>query len=103
MTKRKMISAINSVFDVLGLSSPLMINAKLLYSQACRSKLDGMRKYQRISTKNGTNGLKTWKKSKAVTVPRSAANGGEDTNLVIHGFSDASKVAVCAVVYLVET
>ena len=103
MTKRKMISAINSVFDVLGLSSPLMINAKLLYSQACRSKLRWDEKVPEDINKKWNKWIENLEKIKAVTVPRSAVNGGEDTNLVIHGFSDASKVAVCAAVYLVET
>ena len=91
------------MFYILGLSSPLMINAKLLYSQACRNKLRWDEKVPEDINKKWNKWIENLEKIKAVTVLRSAVNGGEDTNLVIHGFSDASKVAVCAAVYLVET
>ena len=38
LTKRKMIAVINSVYDVLGWSSPVMIVAKLLFSRVCQLK-----------------------------------------------------------------
>ena len=41
-------------------------------------------------------------KIKTVSIPRSIV-GDNNTKLAIHGFSDASKVAVCAAVYLVGT
>ena len=39
ITKRKMLSAINSVFDLLGFSAPVLITGKLSYSQLCLLKL----------------------------------------------------------------
>ena len=38
LTKRKMITAINSVYDALGWSSPVMITAKLLFGEVCLLK-----------------------------------------------------------------
>ncbi|XP_068680742.1 uncharacterized protein [Montipora foliosa] len=35
LTKGKMISAINSIYDVLGWSSPIAITAKLIFSEVC--------------------------------------------------------------------
>ena len=39
LTKRKMISTINSIYNVLGLGSPVTITAKLLFSEVCPLKL----------------------------------------------------------------
>jgi len=39
LTKRKIISAINSIYDVLGWSSPVTITAKLIFSEVCLLKL----------------------------------------------------------------
>ena len=39
MTKRKMLSTVNCVFDILGLASPVIISGKILYSQVCLKKL----------------------------------------------------------------
>ena len=39
LTKRKMLSVINGVFNPLGLASAVIITAKLLYSQVCKEKL----------------------------------------------------------------
>ena len=35
LTKRKVLSAINLVYDVLGWSSPFMVSAKLIFSEIC--------------------------------------------------------------------
>ena len=38
LTKRKMLSAINSVKDILGFSSPVMITGKIIFSETCFRK-----------------------------------------------------------------
>ena len=40
LTKKKMISTLNSIYDVLGLSAPVTITAKLIFSEVCHLKLD---------------------------------------------------------------
>ena len=102
LTTRKMISTINSVFDVLGISSPLMITGKLLYSQACLNKLRWDEEVPEDISKMWNKWIEDLEKIKTVTIPRSVV-GGNNTKLAIHGFSDASKVTACAVVYLVGT
>ena len=102
LTKRKMIPAINSVFDVLGISSPLMITGKLLHSQACLNKLRWDEEVPKDISKMWNKWIEDLEKIKTVTIPRSVV-GGNNTKLAIHGFLDASKVAVCTAVYLVGT
>ena len=97
-----MIAAINSVFDVLGISSPLMITGKLLYSQACLNKLRWDEEVPEDISKMWNKWVEDLEKIKTVTVPRSVV-GGNNTKLASHRFSDASKVAACAAVYLVGT
>ena len=97
-----MIAAINGVFDVLGISSPLMITGKLLHSQACRNKLRWDEEVPEDISKMWNKWIEDLEKIKTVTIPRSVV-GGNNTKLATNGFSDASEVAVCAAVYLVGT
>ena len=39
LTKRKMLSAINGAFDLLGIAAPVIITGKILYSEECLGKL----------------------------------------------------------------
>ena len=39
LTKRKMLSAINGVYDLLGLAAPVTIMGKIRYSDVCLRKL----------------------------------------------------------------
>lgn len=39
LTKRKMLSAINDVFELLRIAAPVIITGKILYSEACLGKL----------------------------------------------------------------
>lgn len=43
LTKRKMLTAINSIFDLLGIAAPIVMVGKILYSKVCP-----MKKYQKI-------------------------------------------------------
>ena len=54
ITKRKILSAINSVFDLLGFSAPVLITGKILYSQLCLLKLG----WDQQIRKNGKTGSK---------------------------------------------
>ena len=39
LTKRKMLSAVNGVHDLLGVAAPVVITAKILYSETCLGQL----------------------------------------------------------------
>ena len=83
MTKRKMLSAINSFFELLGIGAPVVIVGKILHSEVCL-----MKKFQMTY---GDHEL-----------PRSVVGVGL-TRVILHGFSDASKLAVSVAVYAVTT
>lgn len=100
LTKRKMISAINSIYDVLGWCSPVTIKAKMIFSEVCLLKLhwdeavpdEILKKW-----KAWVNGLK---KALTVSVPRCVSTA-HSSHFEVNGFADASKVAVCATIYIV--
>ncbi len=101
ITKRKMVAAINSVYDILGWSSPVMIIVKVLFSNVCLLKLH----WDEILPLDIEQSWWCWinglRRQSFITVPRSIATQG-GSEFEIHGFSDASKTAVCAAIYTVE-
>ena len=100
LTKRKMLSVINSVFDPLGLASPVIITAKLLYSRVCKEKLAWDEEIKSEISALWKNWIKKLTKCPSLRVPRSVIQG-EVTHITLHGFADASKLAVAACVYMV--
>jgi len=102
VTKRTIISTINYVFDVLGLVSPVLIIAKLLFSQACLLKLSWDEEVPSELLNQWTKWIRELKKHMCLSVPRCCIFQSKDRRCTyIHGFSDASKQAVSAVVYVV--
>ena len=100
LTKRKVISALNSVFDVLGISSPVMITGKLLYSEICLKKLRWDEKLPPDIEKKWKKWIQTVGRISSLTIPRCVIEN--NTEIKLHGFSDASKSAICAVIYIVS-
>eukprot|EP00794_Sanderia_malayensis_P001891 gene1891-2146_t len=101
LTKRGMVSTINSVYDILGWASPIVIVAKLLFSQVCKLKL----RWDEEVPKNIADKWKAWIRSSTIDqpipVPRAVITR-RNHKIELHGFSDASKEAVCATIYVVE-
>ena len=101
ITKRKMVAAINSVFDILAWSSPVMIIMKVMFSNVCLLKLH----WDEILPPDIVQSWGCWinglRRQSFITVPRSIVTQG-GSEFEIHGFSDASKKAVCAAIYTVE-
>ena len=99
LTKRKMLSAINSVFDPLGIVSPVMITGKILYSMTCLKKLSWDEAIPEEIQKPWNKWMKSIESRNSVIIPRSVAHG-KASAIVLHGFSDASKSAISAAVYV---
>ena len=97
LTKRKMLSAINSIFDLLGIAAPVVIVGKILYSEVCLRKLRWDEEVPVDIQKPWTKWLNGIKECPHISIPRSVVGVGL-TRVVLHGFSDASKLAVSVAV-----
>ena len=102
-TKRSILSTLASLFDPLGLISPIGVSGKVLFQELCKDKLgwdDPIPEEKSIK-------WKAWQQDlgyvKSIVLPRCIYEGceGEVLSWQLHGFGDASKQAYCAVVYLV--
>ena len=98
ITKRKILSAINSVFDLLGFSAPVLITGKILYSQLCLLKLGWDQQIPNELSEEWQNWIKSISNKKTISIPRSVVSG-RIIEVELHGFSDASKLAICACIY----
>ena len=102
-TKRGILSTLASLFDPLGLISPVGITAKILFQELCKDKLgwdDPIPEDKSLMWKAWLDDLN---QVKSVVLPRCLYDGseGEVLSCQLHGFGDASMKAYCAVVYLV--
>ena len=102
-TKRNILSTLASLFDPLGLISPIGVSGKVLFQELCKDKLgwdDPISEERSIK-------WKAWQRElgvvKSIVLPRCVYDGseGEVLSWQLHGFGDASKQAYCAIVYLV--
>ena len=96
-----MISTINSIYDLLGWGSPVTITAKLLFSEVCLLKLHWDTEVPAEIQREWKSWRDSLQKAPTLTVPRCVFKHNR-THFEIHGFADASKVAVCAALYIVS-
>ena len=96
-----MISAINSIYDVLGWSSSVTITAKLIFSEVCLLKLHWDTEVPAEIQREWRSWTNSLQKAPTLTVPRCVFKHNR-THFEIHGFADASKVTVCAALYIVS-
>ena len=98
-TKRILLPAIYSIYDILGLALPVVIITKLLYSEICLRKFG----WDEILPQDIIKRWKAWIKSvgrmSAYTLPRCTI-GIKHKGIFLYGFSDASKNAICAAIYV---
>ena len=95
LTKRKTTSAINSIYDVLGWSAPVTITAKIIFGEICLLKLHWDEEVPDEIAKKWKAWVKGLKSTPIVTVPRFVSTISH-SHFELHGFADASKLAVCA-------
>ena len=103
INKRYILSAISSIYDPLGLLSPVVVNMKLLFQELCGIKLGWDEALDEKFTVKWFKLLKKAKCSNEIRVCRNYLEGHDLKNVVsiqLHGFSDASKNIYAAVVYI---
>ena len=102
LTKRKMLAAINGVYDILGWASPVTIIGKILFSEMCLLKIAWDDPAPVDISRRWNLWIKELHKCNTISVPRSVVKR-EQKLLALHGFADASKSGVCAAVYVLAT
>ena len=102
-TKRGVVSDIARTFDILGWLSPVILVMKLLYRQLWVKKLDWDREVPddlKLQHEQWRNELPLLAE---IRLPRHYFTGKNPKTISLHGFSDASKLAFSAVVYIRAT
>lgn len=99
ITKRRILSTIAKIFDPLGLLAPIIITAKIFIQQLWSMKLGWDDHLPLPSTRGWTHFTEHLKDITTLTFPRWIDfKSGQD--IEIHGFCDASQLAICATVYI---
>ena len=91
-----------AVFDPLGLISPISVAAKVLFQDLCLENLGWDDPLPQDELQRWEEWLKGLKNTKVITAARFVLQGleGQIIKTSLHGFSDVSKKAYCAAIYL---
>ena len=102
-TKRIILSTLASLFDPLGLVSPVGIMAKIIFQELCVEKVGWDDPLTSEKCLRWNEWLKDLGNVKTISLPRCMleCDQGEILSYQLHGFADASKKGYCAMVYLV--
>ena len=101
LTKRKLLSIVSSVYDLLGLISPMITYGRILFQHANRSKLSWDQALpEPLITKWG-DWVECLRNVSQLQIPRCVKPSvTSHCSLELHTFADASMDAYCAVSYL---
>ena len=91
-----------SLYDPLGLISPVITRIKILFQLLCKDKLDWDDKLSDALLTIWTEILSDLKVLSVITVNRFVLSSLNEKviSVQLHGFCDSSQVAYCAVIYL---
>ena len=105
-TKREILQFTAKFYDPLGLVSPIVVPFKCIFQELCRLKVDWDAPIPEDVAERWQKLIEDMKKTESVSVPRYVIHFNSDQILSVqlHGFSDASKSAYGANIYLrIET
>ncbi|XP_074620271.1 uncharacterized protein LOC141879055 [Acropora palmata] len=101
VTKRNVLSLLASLFDPLGIISPVTVSMKALFQEICNNKFDWDKPLTGETKAKWDRWIKDLAETKEIQIDRCLYDvGGEGVQkCYLHGFGDASKKANCATVY----
>ncbi|XP_046394969.1 uncharacterized protein LOC124162471 [Ischnura elegans] len=102
-TKRTVIGVISSIFDPLGLISPIVITGKVLLQQLWLKGIDWDEELPDEMLQQWQHWFTQLHKIDEIFIDRLAVAKGSLRDLQIHGFSDASEKAYGACIYIRST
>ena len=102
-TKRSLLSLLASMFDPLGIISPVIVCIKMLFQELCRDNVGWDDKLEKKSEKKWWDWITDLCKVRGISVGRCIYDSPKQEMLecYLHGFGDASNRAYCTVVYFV--
>jgi len=100
VTKRTVLSEVAQIYDPLGFISPVIIRAKILIQELWLAKIDWDKPLPTELQNRWINFRRELPALDELSIPRWIHTSSKITSLEIHGFSDASQLAMAAVVYV---
>ena len=102
-TKRNLLSVLASLFDPLGMISPLIVYVKVLFQELCKAKVDRDEEFTGETHKKCKAWYRDLAEANEIVVSRCIYTSPTEEVLErsLHGFGDASQKSYCAVIYFV--
>ena len=100
-TKRGVLSTVSSLYDPLGLVSPVILTARIFYQQLCRDKYEWDQEIDIKIAQRWEEWLQTLPALTSISIPRCyRPPSSQPVRAELHHFSDASESGYGAVSYL---
>ena len=102
-TKRNLLSVLASMFDPVGIISPVIVCMKMLFQELCRDSVGWDDELSGEAKKKWIDWVVDLSRIKGIAISRCVYDSlkQEVLQCYLHGFGDASSKAYCAVVYFV--
>lgn len=99
-TKRSVLKTVASVYDPLGICSPVIVVGRKIFQESCRLKCDWDEELPEHIRDSWKNWLRDVKDLESFSVPRCLKLLSDHDNVTLHIFTDGSETAYGAVAYL---
>ena len=102
-TKRNILSILASLYDLLGVISPIVVSLKVLFQELCVDKAPWDQELTGERCKEWKGWMNELERVKEIKIPRCVYGlGKEAVKCSLVGFADASQSAYCADIYFVS-
>ena len=102
LTKRSILKVLASLYDPLGILSPIMAEAKILFQDICKDNINWDEELNETYKQRWHQWLKELEEASIIEVERCVLGqaGEELKECHLHGFCDASEKAYCCMIFL---